>query len=703
MKSKDPRAKKPRKAKDRIKQEATKTKAIKRSRRVKAVKTGKISPVKKKYPKKKAVSSSVKVRKSAEKIRKPAVDEYSLKQEAIEEIQTVTEQVKPEISAPIQIIPAEPEVKEVKKQVPELKELELEFPISVKDLAVKLQIKISRLIQELMRMNILATINQVLSEEHATMVCEKFGFRAKSAPDREEQLLWVHRQKGDPRHLKLRPPVVTLMGHVDHGKTSLLDIIRKTNIVNAEHGGITQHIGAYEVNLPKGKITFLDTPGHEAFTSMRSRGAHITDIVVLVVAADDGVMPQTIEAIDHARAAKVPIVVAINKIDRPQADIDRVKKQLQRLGLVPEDWQGQTITVGVSAKTGEGVDALLEMILLEAEMLDLKANYQKPASGVVIESRHDKNRGPLATLLIENGTLHLNDNLISGSNCGKVKAMFNDNGQNIKDAYPATAVEVMGFTVVPEVGEELFVFSDEKQARELVSLRQAKERQRRLQPVKRLSLEDLHSEIQEGKIKELKIIIKADVAGSLEVVRDSLEKLQIPEVNFQIMHAGIGSINTSDVMLAKVTDAFILGFNVQPDGRAKELIEKEGIETRTYNIIYELIQELKAALEGMLEPKIKKVFLGRAQVRKIFKVSKAGTVAGCLVNKGKILRSAPVNLIRNNQTIFEGKISNLKRYKDDAREVGEGFECGISLAGFQDYQEGDVIEAYEIQKISRKL
>ena len=672
-KAKELKTKKQKKPKAQPKQRVTKERAAKKQpSKAKLVKARKVG-----------------IRKKPGRVKKPAIIE-PIKQEAA---------VKPQTAPPFQVTAPAPEP----APAPKLNQIELDFPISVKDLSVKLQIKPSRLIQELMRMNILATINQPLSQEDATRICQVFGWQAKSAPDKDERLLWEHRQKDSPESLRLRSPVVTLMGHVDHGKTSLLDIIRKTNIVDGEHGGITQHIGAYEVVLPKGKITFLDTPGHEAFTAMRSRGAHITDIVVLVVAADDGVMPQTIEAIDHAKAANVPIVVAINKIDRPQVNIDRVKKQLNALGLAPEDWQGQTIMVGVSAKTGEGVDELLEMILLEAEMLELKANYNKPASGLVIESRHDKNRGPLATLLVQNGTLHINDNLILGSVYAKVKAMFNDRAQRIEEAPPGTPVEILGLTGMPAVGEEFFVVPDEKQVRELIVLRQEKERQRRVQPVKRISLEDLHSEIKQGKIKELKIIIKADVVGSLEALRDCLEKLETPEVKFQIIHAGIGPINASDAMLASVTNAFILGFHVQPDERAKELIEKEAIETRTYNIIYELIQELKSALEGMLEPKIKKVFIGRAQIRKVFKLSRAGSVAGCWVVKGKILRSCLVNLLRDNQVIFEGKIANLKRYKDDVREIAEGFECGISLAGFDDYQEGDLIEAYEVQKIARKL
>ncbi|MFH1338253.1 MAG: translation initiation factor IF-2 [Candidatus Omnitrophota bacterium] len=694
----------------------------KKKPRTTASRTAKKRVAKKKQPQKPAPAKTVKPRKRAQRLKKQPVVELVKQEEAVRVVEQPAAPTKPAEIVP-EPVAAEPvaartasEKKPEAAPLPQApaphiaeeeglakNEVELEFPVSVKDLAVKLQVKPSRLIQESMRTRVFVTINQQLSQEDAAKVCEIFGYKIKLAPDKEEQILSLHRGDEDNRLLKPRSPVVTLMGHVDHGKTSLLDIIRKTNITDGEHGGITQHIGAYEVSLPKGKITFLDTPGHEAFTAMRAHGAHITDIVVLVVAADDGVMPQTIEAIDHAKAAGVPIVVAINKIDKPQVDIERVKKQLSNLGLTPEDWQGRTITVGVSAKTGEGVDELLEMILLEAEMLELKANYQKLASGVVIESRHDKDRGPIATLLVEKGTLHLNDIFISGLVYAKVKAMFNDRGKRIDEALPGTPVEVLGLTGLPEVGKEFYVVNDEKQAREIVALRQEKERKRQFQPVKRLSLEELHSEIKQGKIKELRLIIKSDVSGSLEAVRDSLQKLATSEVKFQIVHGGIGSINTSDVMLAKVTDALILGFHVQPDERAAAIIEREGIEVRTYNIIYELISEIKGALEGLLEPKIKKVFLGRAQVRKVFNLSRAGTVAGCYVTKGKIPRSATVYLIRGEQVIFEGKISNLKRYKDDVREASEGFECGISLAGFDDYGEGDVIEAYEIQKIARKL
>lgn len=658
-------------------------------------------------------------RKEVSKPRKPRVSRQ--KAPGVIQPQEPLVTAPPEIkkpAAPDQLVP-EPVIEKKLPQAPpaqkpadiiageaalvELKELELELSISVKDLAIKLQIKPSELIRELMRMSVFATINQHLPQEIIDKVCRIYGYKTKPAPDKEEEALAAHRQKDAVECLKPRPPVVTFMGHVDHGKTSLLDIIRKTKISDTEYGGITQHIGAYEISLAKGKITFLDTPGHEAFTAMRSHGAHITDIVVLVVAADDGVMPQTVEAIDHARAAGVPIIVAINKIDRAQANPERVKKQLNDMGLSPEEWQGKTITVGVSAKTGEGVDRLLEMILLEAEMLELKSNYQKSASGVVIESRHDKNRGILATFLVEAGTLRIFDAFVVGLTYGKVKAMFDYKGGKREEASPGTPVGVLGLAGLPVVGEEFYVVSSDAQAKEIITLRQEKERKRQQAPTKRISLEELQEGIKQGKIKELKIIIKADVGGSLEAVRDSLEKLQTSEVKFQIIHSGLGSINSSDAILAKVTDALIIGFHVQPDKKASEIIEREGIEVRTYNIIYELISEIKAALEGMLEPKIKKIFQARAEVRRAFKLSRSGAVAGCYVTKGRFLRSALVELIRDDKVIFEGRISGLKRFKDDVREVGEGFECGISLAGFDDFQEGDIIVAYEIQKIARKL
>jgi len=583
------------------------------------------------------------------------------------------------------------------------REIELELPITVKDLAIKLQEKPSVLIKHLMAMGIMAGINQFLDEAAASKLCLKYNCAITKAPDAEEMALQQHKEKDSPDKLKPRPPIVTFMGHVDHGKTSLLDAIRKTKVAEGEHGGITQHIGAYRVILPEGEITFLDTPGHEAFTAMRARGASITDIVVLVVAADDGIMPQTQEAIDHARAAGVSIIVAINKIDKPQADIDRVKKQLSEAGLMAEDWGGKTITVPVSAKTGAGIDNLLEMILLQAEVMELKANPDRPAKGVVVEAKMAKGRGPVATLLVQNGTLHLNQNIIVGNLYGKIRAMFNDRAQAVTVAGPASPAEILGISGIPDAGDQFFVIEDEKQAKDLAEARAEKERQQQVKSVKRVNLEELHAQILAGKIKELKIIIKADVQGSLEAIKDMLDKLNVSEIKIDIIHTGVGNINTSDVILAVASDALILGFNVNADDLAKELISKEGIDVKIYNIIYELANDIKAAVEGMLEPKLKKVFLGRAEVRKVFKLTKAGIIAGCYVTKGKINRNSLVTLVRNGQVAFEGKLSSLKRFKDDVREVAEGFECGMSIAGFDQLLEGDIIEAHEIEKIARKL
>lgn len=583
------------------------------------------------------------------------------------------------------------------------KVLELSLPVTVKDLAVKLQEKSSVLIKALMDTGMMAGINQILEESTVAKVCQRYGYQIKKAPDQEELVLRIHQEPDRSALLKPRSPIVTFMGHVDHGKTSLLDAIRKTKVAESEHGGITQHIGAYRVVFAHGEITFLDTPGHEAFTAMRARGASVTDIVVLVVAADDGIMPQTQEAIDHARAAGVPIIVAMNKIDKPQADIDRVKKQLAELNLAAEDWGGKTITVPVSAKTGQGIDDLLEMIILESQMLELKANPKRLAKGVVIEAKLTKGRGPVATLLVQNGTLHLNDVIIADKYYGKIKAMFNDRGQPVTSVPPSFPVEVSGLSGIPKVGEQFFVVEDEKLAKELALRRQEKEKQQQIRVVKRVSLQDLYSQIQEGKIKELKLIIKADVQGSLEAIKETLNKLDVSEIKWNILHEGVGSINASDVILAIASDALILGFHVMAEEGAKELGIKEGVDIRTYNIIYELANDIKAALEGMLEPKLKKVFLGRVEIRKVFQLSRSGTVAGCFVVKGKINRSASLDLIRNGQVIFEGKLSSLKRFKDDVREVLEGFDCGLTLSGFTDIKEGDIIEAYEIEKIARKL
>ncbi|MFZ2937910.1 MAG: translation initiation factor IF-2 [Candidatus Omnitrophota bacterium] len=635
-------------------------------------------------------------------VKEEVKKELPVKKEESRKPEIIREEIKkPEIKK--EAVPVKEVPPEVVVSAKELRELELKFPITVKDLAIRLQEKSSVLIKALMDMRVMAGINQALNEATVTIICEKFGFKIKHALAEEELALRVHQEIDSPEFLKPRSPIVTMMGHVDHGKTSLLDAIRKTKVVDSEHGGITQHIGAYRVHLSNGDITFLDTPGHEAFTAMRARGAKITDIVILVVAADDGIMPQTKEAIDHARAAGVSIIVAINKIDKPQAQVDQVKKQLSELELLAEDWGGKTITALVSAKTGQGIDNLLEMIILESQMLELKANPNRLAKGVIIDAKMSKGKGPVATLLIQNGTLHLNESIIVGSCYGKIRAMFNHLGQAVTEAPPAYPVEILGLSGMPAAGDQFFVIKDEKQAKELVEIRLEKERLLQIKNDKKISLEDLYSQIKEGKLKELKMIIKADVQGSLAAIKDTIAKINISEIKLDIIHEGVGNINPSDIILAVASNALVLGFNVAQDERAKELSAKEGVDVRLYNIIYELANDIKQAVEGMLEPRLKKVFLGKVEVRKVFKLSRSGTVAGCFVVKGKINRQAVINLVRNGELTFEGKIGNLKRFKDDVREVAEGFECGITLAGFDNLQEGDIIEAYDIEKIARKL
>jgi translation initiation factor IF-2 len=586
-----------------------------------------------------------------------------------------------------------------------LKPLEVDVPINVKDLAEKLSMRTSDLIKFLMlKLKLLANINQSLSQEIVAEVLKAYGYELV-IPEKPEEVVHKVKKAGKGEQWKSRSPIVTFMGHVDHGKTSLLDMIRRTKVAESEHGGITQHIGAYEVKLPKGRITFLDTPGHEAFTAMRARGANATDIVVLVVAADDGIMPQTIEAYDHAKAAGVPIVVAMNKIDKPQVNVDRLKKQLGSIGLLPEDWGGKTIAVGVSAKTGEGIDRLLEMILLEAEMLELKASYEVEASGVVIEAKMSKGRGPVATVLVQQGVLKDGDFVIAGYQSGRVRALFNGLRQPIEEALPSQPVEINGLSGVPEAGDLFYVVRDEKKAREIVEQKQEELRRQRLEPMHKnhLRLEDLHKEIKAGSIKQLNIILKADVQGSLEAIEDSLNKIGSAEVQISVMHKGVGPINSSDVILADASNAIIIGFHVEADDQAKELAQKEGIDIRTYRVIYEIFNDMKAALEGMLAPKIKKNFIGRAEVRKVFHLTKYGIVAGSFVKKGKITRSAQAAVVRNGEVVHEGKIAAVKRFKDDVREVAEGFECGISLVGFEDIKEGDFIDAFEIEHVARKL
>jgi translation initiation factor IF-2 len=574
---------------------------------------------------------------------------------------------------------------------------------TVKELAEKLQTSTNELIKKLMNLKIMATANQSLDEDVLELICMEFGYSFEKELTDEEKLLVKHNQTDD-KAIHPRPAVVTLMGHVDHGKTSLLDVIRKSNITDKESGGITQHIGAYEVTLPKGKITFLDTPGHEAFTAMRARGADITDIVIIVVAADDGIMPQTVEAINHAKAAKVPIVVAINKMDTKGADIDKVKRQLAEIDLTPEDWGGSTITAPVSAKQGTGVDHLLEMIILESEMLELKANADGLARGVIIESKLSKGSGPTATILVKNGTLKIGDTFVCGNTYGKIRSMLNDHRQRIEHAGPSVPVEISGLSHVPQVGDEFFVVEDEKKAKEICQKKIEVVRQKRLMPAQRASLEQIFEQAKAGEVKDLSLIIKADVQGSLEALISSLKELSTEDIRVKIIHSQVGSINESDVMLAIASKAIIIGFHVGIELKASETAEKKGVEIRLYRVIYEAINDVRLSMEGLLEPAIKETFLGRAKVLQVFKVSKVGRIAGSTVVKGKFIRTADlIRVFRNNQCLFEGKLDSLKRYKDDVKEVGEGLECGIGIEKFGAVEPDDIIECYRIEKIARKL
>ena len=595
-----------------------------------------------------------------------------------------------------------PEVEQRKLRV-----LEIDLPVTIKQLSVKINAKANDLIKRLMKKGILLTLNQNLSDDIAIELVREHGYEIKEPPSLEDQLLKEHKNEEKAEEKKggsLRAPIVTLMGHVDHGKTSLLDYIRKTKIAAKEKGGITQHIGAYEVNIGnKGRVTFLDTPGHQAFTAMRARGANATDIVVLVVAADDGIMPQTIEAIDHAKAAKVPIIVAINKCDLANISLDKIKKQLSQRDLTPEEWGGKTITLPVSAKTGEGVDRLLEMLLLEAELLELNANVHAHARGVVVEGRLSPGQGTVATILVKNGTLKVGDIIITGFLYGKVKAMINDRGKRMIAAPPATPVEILGLSGVPEAGDEFFVVKDEKKARTLSILKQEDKRLNKIRGMQRMSLEDLYKHIKDGTVKELKVIIKGDVQGSVEALKASLEELSTEEVKLVVIHMGVGNVNESDVMLSLVSSAIVIGFHVKLEPKADKISKKEGLEVKLYNVIYEAIADIKAALEGLLEPIIKEIFTGRAQVRQVFHVTKVGTVAGCYVAKGAMARTGNVRLILNKKEIFKGKIKSLKHLKDDVKEAREGFECGIALSGHNDIKTGDLIESFRLEKIIRRL
>ncbi|MFC1807667.1 translation initiation factor IF-2 [Candidatus Omnitrophota bacterium] len=585
------------------------------------------------------------------------------------------------------------------------KKLIVKLPIMVKEIAAKMSVGASLAIKELMNIGVFATINQLIDEDSAKEIADKFGFDIERMPTTEEETMAIHEEEESKEEdLMPRPPVVTFMGHVDHGKTSLLDYIREAKVTDQEKGGITQHIGAYEVLLEKGGITFLDTPGHEAFTAMRARGANATDIVVLVVAADDGIMPTTTEALDHARAANVPVIVAINKIDRPNIDIDKVKKQLSEVDLASEDWGGKTITVNVSAKTGEGVDTLLDMILLEAEMLELKANPKKSARGIVVEGRLSKGGGPIATVLVQNGTLCEGDIVITGKHYGKIRAIINDRIHRVKEALPAVPVEILGLNGVPQAGDTFMAVSDEKKAKEICESRDQRLKEEGNAPVaKRISLEDLYSEMQKGQIQELKVILKADVRGSLEALTDSLLNLSTNNMTLNVIHKGVGEINESDILLAAASNAIVIGFHIRSTPEAERASKVEHVDLRLYNIIYEAVSDIRAAMEGLLEPHIKETVVAKVSIKQVFKLSKSGIIAGSHVQKGKVTRNADCRLMRDGQEIYKGRISSLKRFKDDVKEVAEGFECGIALENFKTMKSGDIIEVIATEKIARKL
>ncbi|MFA6940468.1 MAG: translation initiation factor IF-2 [Clostridiaceae bacterium] len=594
-----------------------------------------------------------------------------------------------------EIIEKKPQVKDIPAQFVEIGET-----ISVKELCDKIEKPYNEVIRELIFLGVMAAINQDIDFETAEKLLKKFEITAVKIDDTSCVLEEVD-EDSDDKDTEKRPPVITVMGHVDHGKTSLLDAIRKARVTETEAGGITQHIGAYTVTINGEKITFLDTPGHEAFTSMRARGAQITDIVVLVVAADDGIMPQTIEAINHCKAANVPMIVAINKIDRPGANIEKVKQELTEYELVAEDWGGDTVCVPVSAKTKEGLDSLLEMILLTAEMLELKGNSARKGKGTVIEARLDKGKGPVASLLVQNGTLKVGEAIIVGNTYGRIRAMLDDKGNKIKSAGPSIPVEISGLSDVPAAGDRFYVVKNEKCAREMAEGRQQKLREQQMKSSKNVSLEDLYSQIKEGKVKELNIIVKADVQGSSEAMKQSLEKLSTEEVKVRVIHAGVGAITETDITLATASKAIIIAFNVRPETNAVILADKEGVDIKNYRVIYNAIDDVKAAMIGMLEPDFKEVILGRAEIRKTYKISDLGTIAGCYVVSGKITRNSSVRVIRDGIVIFESTLASLKRFKDDAKEVLTNFECGLSVEKFNDLKEGDIIEAYTMEEVKK--
>jgi translation initiation factor IF-2 len=575
--------------------------------------------------------------------------------------------------------------------------------VTVKELSEKMpDVKSRDVIKALITRGVMATVNQSLDPKLAIEVAKEFGYEA-AIQSFEDEIVQVQAVESKPEDLVPRAPVITVMGHVDHGKTSLLDAIRQTAVAEGEAGGITQHIGAYHVNVGQRKVVFLDTPGHEAFTLMRARGAKVTDIVVLVVAADDGVMPQTLEAMDHAKAAGVPIVVAVNKIDKPDAQPDRVRQQLSDRGLMPEEWGGSTVFVNVSAKKRQNLEQLLEMLLLVADLQEVKANPTKPAMGTVLEARLDKGRGPVATVLVQDGTLGVGDTVVAGAVAGKIRALVDDRGSRLKKAGPATPVEILGLPSLPEPGDQLLAVTDSLKAQSIVNFRQLKMREKALAASARVRLEDLSRAIAEGQLKELFIVLKADVQGSLEAVADQLNKLPQEKIKVRIIRQGVGAVTEGDVLLAAASNAVVIGFNVRPERKAAEIAERDEVELRLYTIIYDVAEDMKKAMEGLLEPTIREVRLGAAEVRDTFKISKVGTIAGCYVQDGRVTRTAQVRLLRDNVVIHTGKVSSLKRFKDDASEVKSGLECGIGIAGYNDVKPGDVIEFFTTEKVKETL
>ena len=574
--------------------------------------------------------------------------------------------------------------------------------ITVGDLAREMGIKAGDVIKKLMSLGMMASINQVLDVDTATLVAADFDYQVENVAFDAESVLEVEHVEEESM-LVSRPPVVTIMGHVDHGKTSLLDAIRSTNVTAQEHGGITQHIGAYHVQVDGRSVTFLDTPGHEAFTAMRARGAKVTDIVVLVVAADDGVMPQTVEAINHARAAEVPIIVAVNKIDKPDADLERVKRGLSEHGLVSEDWGGDSVFAPVSAKTQEGIPHLLEMLLLQADILELRANPDKLARGTIVEAKLDRGRGPVATVLVQEGTLRGGDAFVCGVFHGKVRAMINDLGQKVEIAPPSSPVEILGLQGVPQAGDSFIAVADESKARQVAEHRHTKQRETELVKSSKVSLEELYNQIKTGDVKELRVVVKADVQGSVEALTDALTRMSTAEVKLRVLHGSVGGITESDILLAAASNAIVIGFNVRPESKGQALASHEGVDVRLYTVIYEAVADVRAAMEGMLEPTFREQTQGRVDIRQIFNIQGVGAIAGCYVTEGKIQRGNLVRILRDHVVVHEGKLASLKRFKDDVREVSSGYECGLSIEGFHDIKQGDVVEAYERTAVVRRI